>query len=173
MSKVLIIGAGGVGSVVAHKCAQVPEVFSDICLASRTVSKCEDIAAQITKPIRTEHVDADNVPELVSLIRDFNPELIINVRQEWITLTRQTMNRRMRPSSVTNGSGSITTVSGKKALWHFSAADLIPVSPMFSLPGPARNILMKFIPWTLLTVMPAIMVSPLPQILILKLISGR
>ena len=50
MSKVLIIGAGGVGQVVAHKCAQVPEVFSDIMLASRTEEKCERIAAQIKRP---------------------------------------------------------------------------------------------------------------------------
>lgn len=79
MSRVLIIGAGGVGSVVAHKCAQVPDVFTDICLASRTVAKCEQIAAQIKRPIRTERVDADNVPELVSLINDFQPDLVINV----------------------------------------------------------------------------------------------
>jgi len=79
MSKVLIIGAGGVGQVVTHKCAQVPEVFSEICLASRTVSKCEKIAAQIKRPIRTEQVDADNVPELVALIKDFKPDLVMNI----------------------------------------------------------------------------------------------
>ncbi|MCF6237206.1 MAG: saccharopine dehydrogenase family protein [Candidatus Marinimicrobia bacterium] len=79
MSKILIIGAGGVGSVVTHKCAQVTEVFAEICLASRTVSKCENIAAQINKPIRTEQVDADNVAELVALINDFRPNLVLNV----------------------------------------------------------------------------------------------
>ena len=47
MSKVLIIGAGGVGNVVAHKCAQLPETFSEIILASRTVSKCDAIAASV------------------------------------------------------------------------------------------------------------------------------
>jgi saccharopine dehydrogenase (NAD+, L-lysine-forming) len=77
--KVLIIGAGGVGSVVAQKCGQVPEVFSEICLASRTVSKCEAIAAQIARPVRTEQVDADNVPELVDLINSFKPDLVLNV----------------------------------------------------------------------------------------------
>ncbi|MDD3604871.1 MAG: saccharopine dehydrogenase NADP-binding domain-containing protein, partial [Kiritimatiellae bacterium] len=51
MAKVLIVGAGGVGAVVAHKCAQVPEVFTDITLASRTKSKCDAIAAQISRPI--------------------------------------------------------------------------------------------------------------------------
>lgn len=79
MAKVLIVGAGGVGQVVTHKCAQVPEVFSEICLASRTVSKCEKIAAQIDRPIRTAQVDADNVPEMVALIKDFQPDLVINV----------------------------------------------------------------------------------------------
>ena len=58
MSKVLIVGAGGVGQVVAHKCAQLPEVFSEITLASRTEEKCRRIAAQIERPIRTAQVDA-------------------------------------------------------------------------------------------------------------------
>jgi saccharopine dehydrogenase (NAD+, L-lysine-forming) len=79
MSKVLIIGAGGVGSVVAHKCAQVPEVFSEICLASRTLKKCNAIKAQIKRPIKTAQVDADNVGELVKLIKKFKPALVINV----------------------------------------------------------------------------------------------
>lgn len=79
MGKVLIIGAGGVGGVVTHKCAQVPEVFEEICLASRTVSKCEKIAGEIDKPIITRQVDADNVPELVGLIKEFGPDLVINV----------------------------------------------------------------------------------------------
>ncbi len=79
MSRVLIIGAGGVGQVVVHKCAQVPEVFTDICLASRTVEKCEKIAAQLNRPIQTARVDADNVPELVAMIQKFKPDLVINV----------------------------------------------------------------------------------------------
>lgn len=79
MSKVLIIGAGGVGGVVTHKCAQAADVFSEICLASRTVSKCEAIAKEIDRPIRTESVDADNVSDLVRLIHDFKPDVLINV----------------------------------------------------------------------------------------------
>ena len=79
MSRVLIIGAGGVGGVVAHKCAQVPEVFSEIILASRTVEKCERIARQLSRPIRTARVDADNVPETVELIRSVSPDLVLNV----------------------------------------------------------------------------------------------
>ncbi|MBU0682844.1 MAG: saccharopine dehydrogenase family protein [Candidatus Omnitrophota bacterium] len=79
MKKVLIIGAGGVGSVVTHKCAQVPEVFSEICLASRTISKCEKIAGEVTRPIKTARVNADNVSEVVQLINKFNPDMVINV----------------------------------------------------------------------------------------------
>jgi saccharopine dehydrogenase (NAD+, L-lysine-forming) len=79
MAKVMIIGAGGVGQVVAHKCAQVPEVFAEICLASRTLAKCEKIAAALPRPIETARVNADNIPELVALIQERKPQLIINV----------------------------------------------------------------------------------------------
>jgi saccharopine dehydrogenase (NAD+, L-lysine-forming) len=91
MAKVLIIGAGGVGQVVAHKCAQVSEVFTDITLASRTEAKCKKIAQQILekqgKTIKTAQVDADNVPELVALIRKVQPELVINVALPYQDLT--------------------------------------------------------------------------------------
>jgi saccharopine dehydrogenase (NAD+, L-lysine-forming) len=79
VGKVLIIGAGGVGNVVAHKCAQVPQVFEQICLASRTVAKCEAIAANLPRAIQTAQVDADNVKQMVALIRRFGPDLVINV----------------------------------------------------------------------------------------------
>jgi saccharopine dehydrogenase (NAD+, L-lysine-forming) len=79
MARVLIIGAGGVGGVVTHKCAQVPEVFSEIVLASRTLSRCEKIASQLSRPIRTAQVDADDVGQLSSLLRDVKPDLLINV----------------------------------------------------------------------------------------------
>ncbi len=91
MSKVLIIGAGGVGRVTAVKCAQHPEVFSEIMLASRTVSKCVDIADDVKKrtgvEIRTAQVDAENVPQLVELIRSFRPELVIHVALPYQDLT--------------------------------------------------------------------------------------
>ena len=83
MGKVLIIGAGGVGRVVAHKCAQVPEVFTDIILASRTVAKCREIKKEIKertgRDIEVAQVNADNVTELVALIKKLNPDLVINV----------------------------------------------------------------------------------------------
>lgn len=79
MSKVMIIGAGGVGGVVAHKCAQLPEVFSEIILASRTEEKCKAIARQLKRPIRTAQIDADNVAELSALLEAEKPSLVINV----------------------------------------------------------------------------------------------
>ncbi|HEX5612352.1 MAG TPA: saccharopine dehydrogenase family protein [Burkholderiales bacterium] len=79
MAKVLIVGAGGVGQVVTHKCAQLPEVFSEITLASRTEEKCRRIAAQIGRPIRTAQVDADEVPQMVALIERVKPDVVINV----------------------------------------------------------------------------------------------
>ena len=79
MSKVLIIGAGGAGQVVTHKCAQRRDIFSEITLASRTKSKCDVIAAQLNNSIKTAQVDADNVPELVALIKQVQPKLVINV----------------------------------------------------------------------------------------------
>ncbi len=78
MPKVLIIGAGGVGGVVAHKCAQVPEVFGEICLASRTIEKCERIKRQLARPIDTAKVDADQVGEVVALINLVRPDMVIN-----------------------------------------------------------------------------------------------
>ena len=79
MSKVMIIGAGGVGSVVVQKCAGIPEVFGEIILASRTKSKCDAIAALLDRPIITEQVDADNVDELTGLLKKYKPDLLINV----------------------------------------------------------------------------------------------
>ncbi len=80
MGKVLIIGAGGVGTVVATKMASLPEVFTEIMLASRTKSKCDTIAEKIGgNKIKTAKVDADNVPELVELIKSFGPDIVVNV----------------------------------------------------------------------------------------------
>jgi saccharopine dehydrogenase (NAD+, L-lysine-forming) len=80
MAKVLIIGAGGVGNVVTQKCAQAQSVFSEILLASRTKEKCDAIVKSITHPsLTTAQVDADQVDEMVALINDFQPDLVINV----------------------------------------------------------------------------------------------
>ena len=88
MAKVIIIGAGGVGTVVAHKCAQNPEVFNEIVLASRTKSKCDAIAKAIgASNIVTDSVDADSVPQLVELFNRHKPDLVINVALPYQDLT--------------------------------------------------------------------------------------
>ena len=83
MSHVLIIGAGGVGSVVAHKCAQVPHVFSKITLASRTKSKCDAIADSVKQRtgvvIDTAAIDADDVAATTTYLQSLKPDLVLNV----------------------------------------------------------------------------------------------
>lgn len=88
MAKVLIIGAGGVGTVVAHKVAALTDVFTEVMLASRTKSKCDAIAKAIGgNRVQTAAVDAENVPQLVELLRSFKPELVINVALPYQDLT--------------------------------------------------------------------------------------
>ncbi len=97
MAKVIIIGAGGVGSVVAHKCAQNPEVFTEIVIASRTRSKCDALAEAIKASaaktgrklpvITTDAVDADSVEQLCELFRRHQPKMVINVALPYQDLT--------------------------------------------------------------------------------------
>ena len=88
MGKVVIIGAGGVGTVVAHKCAQHPEVFNEIVIASRTKSKCDALAAKIgAKNITTDSVDADEVDQIVELFNRHKPDICINVALPYQDLT--------------------------------------------------------------------------------------
>ena len=74
MSRVLVIGCGGVASVAIHKICQVSEVFSDLCIASRTVSKCDKLADELkdktSTNITTAKVDADNTDEVIALINE-------------------------------------------------------------------------------------------------------
>ena len=88
MGKVLIIGAGGVGTVVAHKIAQNPDVFTEIVLVSRTQSKCDAIADAIGgNRIVTDRVDADKVEDLVSLFKKHKPDIVVNVALPYQDLT--------------------------------------------------------------------------------------
>ena len=88
--KVLLIGAGGVAGVAAAKMAQNPETFGEILIASRTESRCKAIKADIesrpwfvakgvSSKITTAQIDAMDVPRLVALIRDFKPDLVMNI----------------------------------------------------------------------------------------------
>ncbi len=88
MSKVLIIGAGGVGRVVAHKCVQNKETFSKVVLASRTLSKCEEIQSELPQgALAVAKVDADNVAEVVQLIKEVEADILINVALPYQDLT--------------------------------------------------------------------------------------
>jgi saccharopine dehydrogenase (NAD+, L-lysine-forming) len=79
LDKVLIIGAGAAGSVVAKKCAMNRDVFKTIHLASRRLESCEKIRAAAVSPIDISQVDADEVPEVVALIGRVKPDLVINM----------------------------------------------------------------------------------------------
>lgn len=88
MGRVLIIGAGGVATVAAHKVAKNADVFSNIMIASRTQSKCDDIVRAIGNPkIKTARVDADNIDELVRLFDEFKPDLVMNLALPYQDLT--------------------------------------------------------------------------------------
>ena len=83
MTKTLVIGAGGVGSVAVHKMTMCPDVFGDILLASRRIAKCDDIAQSVTKrfgaKIETAELDADDTQKTVDLIARFKPDLVVNL----------------------------------------------------------------------------------------------
>ncbi len=92
MSKILLIGAGGVASVAAHKCCQNSEVFNELCIASRTLSKCDAIKASIEKKgtstkITTARLDADNTKEVIAIIEKFNPDVVLNLALPYQDLT--------------------------------------------------------------------------------------
>lgn len=93
---VLIIGAGGVGHVVAHKCAMHNDVLGDICIASRTQEKCDVIIESVlrknnlkdsSKKLYSRQVDAMDIPSLIDLIKDTQSEIVINVGQPYINMS--------------------------------------------------------------------------------------
>ena len=91
MGKCMIIGCGGVASVAIHKCCQNSEVFEEIMIASRTKSKCDALKDKLSgttkTKIHTAKVDADNVDELVALINDFKPNVVLNLALPYQNLT--------------------------------------------------------------------------------------
>ena len=91
MSKVLVIGCGGVASVAIQKCCQHPDVFSELCIASRTKSKCDALKAKLegktATKITTEQVDADDKNQLVALIKKVQPDLVMNIALPYQDLT--------------------------------------------------------------------------------------
>ena len=90
MAEIVIIGCGGVASVAIQKCAKKADVFPEICIASRTKSKCDALKEKLkgskTK-IKTAEVNADNVEELIALINDFQPDVVLNLALPYQDLT--------------------------------------------------------------------------------------
>lgn len=91
MSRVLIIGCGGVANVAIRKCCQVDEIFTEICIASRTKSKCDELAEELkgntATKITTAQVDADDVNQVIDLINCYKPELVMNIALPYQDLT--------------------------------------------------------------------------------------
>ncbi len=91
MAKVLIIGCGGVASVAIQKCCQNSDVFTEIMIASRTKSKCdalkEKLSGKTKTKIETAQVDADNLEELIALIKGYQPALVMNIALPYQDLT--------------------------------------------------------------------------------------
>ena len=90
MGKCLIIGCGGVAGVAIEKCCQNSDVFGEIMIASRTKSKCDALKEKLDGGktiIHTAQVDADNVPELIAIINDFKPDVVLNLALPYQDLT--------------------------------------------------------------------------------------
>lgn len=91
MSRLLVIGCGGVASVAIHKCCQNSSVFTELCIASRTISKCnelkEKLVGKTATKITTAQVDAADVPALTALIREYRPDAVLNVALPYQDLT--------------------------------------------------------------------------------------
>jgi len=93
---VLIIGAGGVAHVALHKCAQNNDILGDICIASRTLSKCDAIIESVrkkdsikdrTKKIYSRRVDCFDIPATVRLIRETNSQIVVNLAQAYVNMS--------------------------------------------------------------------------------------
>ena len=91
MSRLLVIGCGGVASVAIHKCCQLSEVFTELCIASRTKSKCDalkkELEAKTSTKITTAQLDADHVDEIIALINSYKPDAVLNVALPYQDLT--------------------------------------------------------------------------------------
>jgi saccharopine dehydrogenase-like NADP-dependent oxidoreductase len=95
MNNVLIIGAGGVAHVVAHKCAQHNDIFGDVCIASRNIHKCHEIIESIhrknnlkdaTKRLYAKQVDALNIIQTINLIKETNSTIVLNLGTAFINM---------------------------------------------------------------------------------------
>ena len=91
MSRVLVIGCGGVAAVAIRKCCQVSEVFTELCIASRTKAKCDELVSKLegktATKLTTAQVDADDVQQVIDLINAYKPDLVMNIALPYQDLT--------------------------------------------------------------------------------------
>ena len=172
MKKIIIIGAGGVGHVVAHKCAQLAEVFPEILLASRTESKCVDIAKHVLqqygRTIKTAQVDADDVSDLVRLFDNYKPFMVINVALPYQDLTIMDACLEMGVHYLDTANYEPLDTAKFEYKWLYLGLVLILAPPICLLLLLPSTILMKYMNSILLMSTVVIMATRLPPILILR-----
>ena len=175
MGKVLIIGAGGVGTVVAHKVAQNPDVFTDIMIASRTKSKCDAIVKAIGNPaIKTAQVDADNVDELVALFNSFKPEIVINVALPYQDLTIMEACLKAGVNYLDTANYEPKDEAHFEYSWQWAYKKRFEDAGLTAIQPTQQNIILtRCTTWILWTVMPATITKRSLPILILKSISAK
>ena len=122
MSRLMVIGCGGVASVAVHKCCQNSGVFTELMIASRTKSKCDALKAQLEGKtdtvITTAQVDADKVEELETLIRSYKPDAVLNVALPYQDLTLIQLIMRLKIQMIHSGELFMKSAARKKALLH-------------------------------------------------------
>ena len=189
MGRVLVIGAGGVSTVVVHKMASNPDVFTDIMLASRTKSKCDAIAEAIGgNRVKTAQVNANNVPELVALINSFKPDIVVNVALPYQDLTIMDACLETKTSYLDTANYEPENEAKFEYSWQWAYQERFKEAGITAILGcgfdpgvtsiytqlmPRSTTLTKFSTSTLSTAMPAIMEKPLLQTLTLKLTSEK
>ena len=138
MGKALIIGAGGVASVTVHKCCQNPDVFEEICIASRTREKCDALKEKLqggrTK-IETAQVNADNVDELVKLIESFKPDVVINLALPYQDLTIMDACLKTKVNYVDTANYEPTDTAKFEYSWQWAYQDRFKAAGITALLG--------------------------------------
>ena len=138
MSRVLVIGCGGVASVAIQKCCQVDEVFTEMCIASRTKEKCDALVEKLkgkTKTVlTTAKVDADDVDQLIELINSYKPDLVMTMSrkipmiQSGVPSMKNAAKKKAFPHTlIIPGSGHTVKNSKMQDLQHFLDVDLTRV----------------------------------------------
>lgn len=142
MSRLLIIGCGGVAGVAIHKCCQNSDVFTEICIASRTKSKCDAIKAKLentTKTvITTAQVNADSKDELVALINSHKPDAVLNLALPYqdLTIMDACLETKTDYIDTANYEPEDTTDPEWKAVYEKRCKDLGFTAKLFLLPQP-------------------------------------